>query len=109
MEHVHDKYFCSCNVDSDIHSYDCGACTRNYTHSPPTPSAIQDDTNVWDEGPDSEKNFRYNVSKPGTVAGATFNKLVERVTSEKDHGRKICVSLFICLVILHIVLVYGYS
>ncbi|XP_064383914.1 uncharacterized protein LOC135332919 isoform X2 [Halichondria panicea] len=47
--------------------------------------AIQDDTNVWDEGPDSEKNLRYNVSKPGTVAGATFNKLVERVTSEKDH------------------------
>lgn len=49
-------------------------------------SVEQEDTNVWDEGPDSEKNLRYNVSKPGLVAGATFNKLVERVTSEKDHG-----------------------
>lgn len=41
---------------------------------------------MWDEGTDSVKNIRYNVSKPGLVAGATFNKLVERITSEKDHG-----------------------
>jgi len=45
-----------------------------------------EDVSVWDEGPDSDCNIRYNTLKPGTVAGASFNKLVERVTSERDHG-----------------------
>ncbi len=58
--------------------------------SPRYLSVEQEDTNVWDESPDSEKNIRYNISKPGLVAGATFNKLVERVTSEKDHGTIVC-------------------
>ncbi len=41
--------------------------------------------NVWDEGEDSEKNIRV-YPKKGVVA-ATFNKLVERLTSERDHGQ----------------------
>ena len=55
-----------------------------HTHT----STDDEDVNVWDEGPDSDKNIRYNSSKPGMVSGATFNKLVERVTSEKDHGKR---------------------
>ena len=50
----------------------------------------EDDVNVWDEGPDSDKNLRYDSKKPGVVSGATFNKLVERMTSEKDHGMCVC-------------------
>lgn len=42
------------------------------------------EVNVWDEGPDSERNIRIDPKK-GVVA-ATFNKLVEKLTSERDHG-----------------------
>lgn len=45
-----------------------------------------DDVNVWDEGPDSSHNIRFDKKNPSLVTGATFNKLVERMTSEKDHG-----------------------
>ena len=44
----------------------------------------ENEVSVWDEGPDSEKNIRMDP-KRGVVA-ATFNKLVERLTSEGDHG-----------------------
>ena len=40
--------------------------------------------NVWDVGKDCGANIRYEPKK-GVVA-ATFNKLVEKITSEKDHG-----------------------
>ena len=53
--------------------------------------------NVWDEGPDSDKNLRYDSKKPGVVSGATFNKLVERMTSEKDHGVCGCVCVWVCV------------
>ena len=42
--------------------------------------------NIWDEDPDSESNLRFDKKKPGVVVGGTFNKLVERITSSKDHG-----------------------
>ena len=45
----------------------------------------ENEVNVWDEGEDSEKNIRVDPKK-GVVA-ATFNKLVERLTSERDHGQ----------------------
>lgn len=47
-------------------------------------SMIEDTINIWDEGPDSEQNFRYD-KKRGVVVAASFNKLVERITSSKDH------------------------
>ena len=40
--------------------------------------------NVWDAGEDSEKNIRIEPKRG--VVGATFNKLVEKLTSERDHG-----------------------
>ena len=42
--------------------------------------------NVWDEGPDSSENIRYDKKNASLVTGATFNKLVQKMTSEKDHG-----------------------
>ena len=42
--------------------------------------------NVWDEGEDCDKNIRIDP-KRGVVA-ATFNKLVEKLTSERDHGNE---------------------
>lgn len=53
-------------------------------------SLSDDEVNVWEEGPDSEKNIRFDSRHPNLVVGATFNKLVERVTSEKDHGVCVC-------------------
>lgn len=43
-----------------------------------------DDTNIWEEDLESEKSIRYD--KNGLVIGATLNKLVERITSTRDHG-----------------------
>ncbi len=45
-----------------------------------------DVVNIWDEGPDTELNLRLDKKRQGLVVGATFNKLVERITSSKDHG-----------------------
>ena len=45
----------------------------------------ENEVNVWDEGADSEKNIRVDPKKG--VTAATFNKLVERLTSERDHGQ----------------------
>ena len=42
--------------------------------------------NVWDEGPDSSENIRYDKKNASLVTGATFNKLVQKMTSERDHG-----------------------
>ena len=42
--------------------------------------------NIWDEGPESELNIKYDQKKPGMVVAATFNKLVEKATSVTDHG-----------------------
>ena len=53
--------------------------------------ASDDEMNVWDVGPDSEKNIRFDSRNPNLVVGASFNKLVERVTSERDHGVCVCV------------------
>ena len=47
-----------------------------------------DDCNIWDEGSDQEGNIRFDKKRPGVVVGATFNKLVERITSLTDHGKK---------------------
>ena len=44
------------------------------------------EVNVWDEGPDSASSIRIDPKK-GVVA-ATFNKLVEKLTSERDHGEE---------------------
>ena len=46
-----------------------------------------DDCNIWDEGSDQEGNIRFDKKRPGVVVGATFNKLVERITSLTDHGK----------------------
>jgi hypothetical protein len=48
---------------------------------------VEDDCNIWDEGPDNEHNIRFKKSGPGEgmVLGASFNKLVERITSVTDH------------------------
>ena len=43
-----------------------------------------DDANIWEEDLESESNIRYD--RNGLVIGATLNKLVERVTSTRDHG-----------------------
>ena len=43
-----------------------------------------DDANIWEEDLESERNIR--CDKTGQVVGATFNKLVERITSTRDHG-----------------------
>ena len=48
---------------------------------------VEDDCNIWDERSDSEQNIRFDKKKPGVVVGATFNKLVEKVTSVTDHGK----------------------
>ena len=47
-----------------------------------------DDCNIWDEASDQEGNIRFDKKRPGVVVGATFNKLVERITSLTDHGEK---------------------
>lgn len=47
---------------------------------------VEDDCNIWDEGEDMEFNIRFDKKKPGVVVGASFNKLVERITSVTDHG-----------------------
>lgn len=45
----------------------------------------ESEVNVWDEGSDSERNIRIDPKKG--VMAATFNKLVEKLTSERDHGK----------------------
>jgi hypothetical protein len=46
-------------------------------------SMVEDDANIWEEDLESESNIRYD--RNGQVIGATLNKLVERVTSTRDH------------------------
>jgi hypothetical protein len=55
---------------------------------PPTPRSrgkveLQDDVNIWDEGTDSPSNFVTEKQPDGTciVESASFNKLVEKLTS----------------------------
>ena len=48
--------------------------------------AVENEVNVWDEGDDSDSNIRIDPKKG--VMAATFNKLVERLTSERDHGER---------------------
>lgn len=50
----------------------------------PCPPPAENEVNVWDEGADAATNIRIDPKK-GVVA-ATFNKLVEKLTSERDHG-----------------------
>ena len=45
-----------------------------------------DDSNIWEEDLESESNIR--IDKNGLVIGATLNKLVERITSTRDHGER---------------------
>ena len=45
---------------------------------------VLDDANIWEEDREGETSIRYD--KNGQVVGATLNKLVERVTSTRDHG-----------------------
>ena len=45
---------------------------------------VLDDANIWEEDLEGETSIRYD--KNGQVVGATLNKLVERVTSTRDHG-----------------------
>ncbi len=45
---------------------------------------LDNECNVWDVGDDCATNIRTEPKK-GVVA-ATFNKLVEKITSERDHG-----------------------
>lgn len=45
---------------------------------------LDNEVNVWDEGEDSGTNIRIDPKKG--VMAATFNKLVEKLTSERDHG-----------------------
>ena len=47
---------------------------------------VEDDCNIWDEGDDYETNIRFDKKRPGVVVGASFNKLIERITSVTDHG-----------------------
>jgi hypothetical protein len=46
-------------------------------------SMVEDDANIWEEDLESESNIRHD--RHGQVTGATLNKLVERVTSTRDH------------------------
>jgi hypothetical protein len=46
-------------------------------------SMVEDDSNIWEEDLESEHSIRYD--KSGQVTGATLNKLVERITSTRDH------------------------
>ena len=46
---------------------------------------LENEVNVWDAGEDSVETIRIDPKK-GVVA-ATFNKLVEKLTSERDHGK----------------------
>jgi hypothetical protein len=46
---------------------------------------IVDDASIWDEPEDDESNIRIS-NETKTIASATLNKLIERLTSEKDHG-----------------------
>lgn len=41
--------------------------------------------NIWDE-PENATTIMYNVDNFNEIHAATINKLVERLTSEKDHG-----------------------
>ena len=59
---------------------------RTYCTSWPVPPPAENEVNVWDEGVDAATNIRIDPKK-GVVA-ATFNKLVERLTSERDHGKR---------------------
>ena len=65
-----------------VHSFVVVLCTSYFFQS-----FTENDVNVWDEGPDSSHNIRFDKKNPALVTGATFNKLVERMTSEKDHGK----------------------
>ena len=49
---------------------------------------VEDDCNIWDEDDSGEVNIRFDKKRPGVVVGASFNKLVERITSVTDHGKK---------------------
>lgn len=49
--------------------------------------------NIWDEGPDTEQNIRFSKENPGVVVGATFNKLVERITASGEEHSKVTPSL----------------
>lgn len=57
---------------------------------------VEDGCNIWDEGPDCELNIRFGKRRSGeeVVVGATFNKLVERITSVTDHGKCNCYVTF---------------
>ncbi|XP_019851329.1 PREDICTED: uncharacterized protein LOC100638387 isoform X1 [Amphimedon queenslandica] len=65
--------------DSASASMECEAGSRESL------ALVEDDCNIWDEGPDSEHNIRFKKTNELVVVGATFNKLVERITSVTDH------------------------
>ena len=48
-------------------------------------SDVADDSNIWEEDLECEGSIRYD--RAGQVVGATLNKLVERITSTRDHGK----------------------
>ncbi len=48
-------------------------------------AAINASMHIWDE-PENANTIVYNVDNFNQIHAATINKLVERLTSEKDHG-----------------------
>lgn len=46
------------------------------------------DCNIWDELEREGAKMRYDKKKQGVVVGASFNRLVEKITSVTDHGKR---------------------
>jgi len=59
----------------------------NYSYSAIKDQELAMDVNVWDEGPDSPDNIQTRLSDDGKkqiVVSATFNKLIEWLTSDRN-------------------------
>ena len=58
----------------------------------PTPSSVETGTHIWMEGPDGEHNLRLSTRKPSSemIAAASFNKLVERLTTSSAQHSEQC-------------------
>ena len=57
----------------------------------PSLSTLDTDVHICMEGPDGEHNLRLSTKKASsdTIASASFNKLVERLTtSSSEHGEQ---------------------
>eukprot|EP01114_Cavostelium_apophysatum_P014905 TRINITY_DN3971_c0_g1_i2.p1 TRINITY_DN3971_c0_g1~~TRINITY_DN3971_c0_g1_i2.p1 ORF type:complete len:622 (-),score=142.26 TRINITY_DN3971_c0_g1_i2:1171-3003(-) len=60
-------------------------------------SQVTSSSSVWDEPEDHDENIKVGVSNSGTsiILSATLNKLIERLTIEKDHDHLQLMKVFI--------------